>query len=136
MAKQFDFNKIDDFDDHIQQSIPSYETLALSTKMLAEYYYQRGSNIYDLGCSTGKFLNSLETNCNKIGYDNSNLLPFMDGFYNVDLEGGFIVENASVVFSLFTMQFLRKEYRMDYLRTIYDGLNDGGALFIAEKTHP
>ena len=137
---QFDFNKIDDFDDHINKSIPNYDLLIDSIKSMSEYFYVKSASIYDLGCSTGKLLKSLPFECKKVGYDNSNLLPSVDGdsnleFQNVDLNGKFPISNACIVYSIFTMQFLDPLKRKAYLTRIYDGLMSGGCLFIAEKIY-
>ena len=43
-------------------------------------------------------------------------------------------ENISLITSIFTLQFLSKKDRMDVLRNIYTGLNEGGAFIFAEKT--
>jgi tRNA (cmo5U34)-methyltransferase len=137
---QFDFNKIDDFDDHINKSIPNYDVLIDSIKSMSEYFYVKSASIYDLGCSTGKLLKSLPFDCKKIGYDNSNLLPSCDGnynlaFHNVDLNANFPLSSACIVYSIFTMQFLDPLRRKAYLQRIYDGLISGGCLFICEKIY-
>lgn len=137
---QFDFNKIDDFDDHINKSIPNYDLLIDSIKSMSEYFYVRSASIYDLGCSTGKLLKSLPFECNMYGYDYSNLLPTTNGklnleFRNVDLNGNFPISNACIVYSIFTMQFLDPLRRKAYLSRIYEGLISGGCLIIAEKIY-
>lgn len=132
---KFDFNTIDNFDDHIEKSIPNYNILIDFIKSISQYFYVENTNIYDLGCSTGKFLNSLDFNCNKIGIDNSNLLPNKDGFYNIDLNDNFEISNSCIVYSIFTMQFLSPSKRLQYLNNIYKGLNIGGALILCEKTY-
>lgn len=139
---QFDFNKIDDFDDHINKSIPNYDLLIDSIKSMSEYFYVRSASIYDLGCSTGKLLKSLPFECKKIGYDNSNLLPSSDGdlnlsFQNVDLNkvGDIVLNNACIVYCIFTLQFLDPIKRNALLTKIYDGLIQGGCLFITEKIY-
>jgi tRNA (cmo5U34)-methyltransferase len=43
-------------------------------------------------------------------------------------------KNASLIFSLFTLQFIRPADKAGLLKRFYDGLIDGGALIIAEKT--
>jgi tRNA (cmo5U34)-methyltransferase len=133
--KKFDFNTIDNFDEHINKSIPNYDVLWDSIKSMSEYFFVDGSNVYDLGCSTGKLLKSLKINCNKIGYDVAKLLPLEEGFSNVNLNQEFELYDASVVYSIFTMQFLKPSNRFKYLRTIYNGLSKGGALFICEKIY-
>jgi tRNA (cmo5U34)-methyltransferase len=133
--KTFSFDTIENFDNHIDQSIPNFGVLINSTKSIAEYFYVKGTNVYDLGCSTGKMLKEINTDCNKIGYDIASLLPDDKGFFSVDLNSEFPLENASVVFSIFTMQFLDPSKREQYIKTIYDGMNQGGALFMCEKIY-
>ncbi len=134
--QKFSFDTIEDFDEHIDMSIPNFNVLINSTKSLAEYFYVNGSNIYDMGCSTGKMLKTINApGCNKIGYDIATLLPDEDGFESVDLNGDFSIENASVVFSIFTMQFLEPAKRDSYIKKIYDGMLSGGALFMCEKIY-
>ena len=133
--QKFDFNTIDDFDNHILKSIPNYDVLISSIKSVSEYFFIEESNIYDLGCSTGKLLKSIKGNYNKIGYDIATLLPQEEGFTAVDLNDSFCIENACMVYSIFTMQFLNPSKRIDYLKTIYNGLIKGGALIICEKVY-
>lgn len=139
--KNFDFNKIDDFDDHINKSIPNYDILISSIKSISEYFYSKNTTIYDLGCSTGKLLKSLPFDCRKVGYDNSNLLPPSGDdpnleFHNVNLnDKDLFIKNASIVYSIFTMQFLDPLKRKQYLTRIYEGLVSGGCLIIAEKVY-
>ena len=132
---KFSFNTIENFDDHINKSIPNYDILLSSIRSMSEYFFVEGTNVYDLGCSTGKLLKSLYTKCNKIGYDVANLLPQEEGFINADLNNDFDLCDASLVYSIFTMQFLNPYSRHNYLRTIYDGLNKGGAFIICEKLY-
>jgi tRNA (cmo5U34)-methyltransferase len=134
---KFDFNTINNFDEHILKSIPNYDILISSIKSISEYFFVENTNIYDMGCSTGKLLKSINGNYNKIGYDNSNLLPKDDGFYNVDLNyiEKIKIENSCMVYSIFTMQFLNPSQRTKYLKKIYDGLLKGGALIICEKVY-
>lgn len=131
----FSFDTIENFDDHIDRSIPNYDILSSMVRSVGGYFFVSGENIYDLGCSTGKLLKSIDTDCPKIGYDIASLLPQDDGFYPVDLNGDFEIKNACLVYSIFTMQFLKPSRRLNYLKTIYDGLNDGGALIISEKVY-
>lgn len=142
--KTFDFNTIEDFDTHINASIPYYNILNDAIRSMSKYFFSKGSNIFDLGCSTGAFLRSLETDCKKVGIDNSNLLPteLLESdnnnnliFMNADLNEVDVVSNACVVYSIFTMQFLDPSKRKRYLNSIFNGLNEGGALFLCEKVY-
>jgi tRNA (cmo5U34)-methyltransferase len=132
---KFDFNTIKDFDNHILKSIPNYDILISSIKSISEYFYVEDTNIYDLGCSTGKLLKSINGKYNKYGYDIATLLPKEEGFIEVDLNNTFKLENACIVYSIFTMQFLQPSKRLQYLKQIYNGLMKGGALIICEKVY-
>jgi hypothetical protein len=77
----------------------------------------------------------------KIGIDISdNLLPHNNdkriSFQNEDLNScDWDVDNACLVYSIFTMQFLKKSQMFAYLQTIHSGLIQGGALFLCEKIY-
>ena len=138
--KEFSFNTINNFDDHIMKSIPNYDVLINTILSMSEYFLEKGTNIYDLGCSTGKLLKSLPNSNenNKIGYDNASLMPESNEnieFKVVNLNNEFSIINACLVYSVFTMQFLNRINRLNYCKTIYEGLNEGGALFLCEKIY-
>lgn len=137
--KQFSFNTIDNFDDHIKKSIPSYDLLTEMILNLSGYFIQEGENVYDMGCSTGTLLKKMSSTANKIGYDNSNLIPTQSyknmQFIRTDLTKGFDITNACLVTSVFTMQFLPKKHRQEFCQRIYDGLNKGGAFILCEKVY-
>ena len=135
---KFDFNTIQNFDKHIEQSIPNYDILSSSILRMSEFFVQEGKTIYDIGCSTGKLVYELQKKFpNKvIGIDkSSNLLPKEPCFVEADLNNSYDFKDACIVYSLFTLQFLRKENRQKILQDIYKGLCNGGALFLAEKTY-
>ena len=56
-------------------------------------------------------------------------------FRKVDLNEDFEIKNACIVCSVFTMQFLNRINRARFCKSVYDGLNDGGAFFICEKIY-
>jgi tRNA (cmo5U34)-methyltransferase len=138
---KFSFDTIQDFDKHILQSIPNYDVLWNMIDSMSGYYVVEDATIYDLGCSTGKLLRCLPYQNPKIGLDlSTNLLPdtIVDNvlFVKEDLnKSDWHVSEACIVYSIFTMQFLKKSRRHNYLQTIYDGLIDGGALFLCEKIY-
>lgn len=137
--KKFDFNTIENFDDHIDKSIPNYNVLITAIESMSQYFFTEGCNIYDLGCSTGKLLKSLKTKCHKIGYDIASLIPDDPDsdieWVKADLHKDLNIQNACIVYSIFTMQFLKPSERINYLTKIYNGLNYGGALIICEKVY-
>jgi tRNA (cmo5U34)-methyltransferase len=135
---KFDFNTIQDFDNHILKSIPNYDVLMSSILSMSDYFITKDTTIYDVGCSTGKLLKLIPYPNLKIGYDNSKLLPQDDdniNFLDVDLNNDFEIKNACIVYSIFTMQFLNRMTRENFCQTIYDGLNVGGAFILCEKIY-
>jgi tRNA (cmo5U34)-methyltransferase len=136
-TNNFSFNTIKNFDDHIEKSIANYDLLAESIKIMADFFTIEDTSIIDIGCSTGKMLESINHKGIKIGIDNSfNLLPKSHDntfYFQEDLRDFDDYKNASLVMSIFTLQFVDKEYRQRILKKIYDGLVDGGAFIWAEK---
>ena len=137
--KKFDFNTIENFDNHILKSIPNYDVLINLILSISEYFITKDTIIYDLGCSTGKLLKEINCSNLKIGYDNAKILPKYDddniNFKNADLNKEFEVKNACLVYSIFTMQFLNRMSRQNYCTTVYNGLTKGGAFILCEKIY-
>ena len=136
---KFDFNTITDFDVHIDKSIPNYSFLITAIKSISDYFATDKGIIYDIGCSTGKLIKSLPYGCKKVGYDNSNLLPTESfdniDFINQDITDGLDLNNAQIVYSIFTLQFIEPKHRLQILKEIYDQLNVGGAFILCEKVY-
>lgn len=135
----FDFNTIDNFDEHISQSIPSYPFLIDTVKAITEYFVEDNTNVYDLGCSTGNLLKSFQNHSNVqyVGIDNSSLIPESTDkitFINNDL-CDVPLENASIISSMFTLQFLNRIKRKQIFENIKNGINKGGAVIICEKVY-
>jgi tRNA (cmo5U34)-methyltransferase len=138
MKEKFDFNTIQDFDNHILKSIPNYDVLINTILSMSEYFITKDTIIYDLGCSTGKLLKLIPYPNLKIGYDNAKLMPQNDSevdFKTTDLNGIFEIKNACIAYSIFTMQFLNRMSRARFCKIVYDGLNDGGAFVLCEKIY-
>jgi len=117
---------------------------------LSANYAKPGTSLYDLGCSTGTTLISLnkilDDSINFIGIDNSQEMLDMcrgnfekEGFkrnYELkycDLNKHVEISNASVVVMCLTLQFIRPVYRKKLVKSIYDQLNPGGCLILIEK---
>jgi len=140
----FSFNTIKDFDNHICQSIPSYEAIIAHIKNISTYFAVKDTCIYDLGCSTGKLLTELSVlhghkNIQFIGYDTStNLIPKSNKNVTFELQDitdeNCLLENAYLVLSVFTLQFLPIEKRQLVISKVFDSLQVGGAFIWCEKT--
>jgi tRNA (cmo5U34)-methyltransferase len=139
-STKFSFDTITDFDDHIAKSIPNYHLLNDSVRDLATFYAKEDFSIVDLGCSTGKLLESIPFEGAKLGIDISgNLLPDSHDevqYLQKDLRSfKNLGKTPSLVISLFTLQFLPLADRPNILSLIYDELAEGGAFIWAEKVH-
>lgn len=138
------------FDDMLNRSVPFYQETQRMIVELALDFAVEGTNIYDLGCSTGTTLLNLSRNINKgvklIGIDYSeemlskcreklseNNFTGECELVHADLNQGVKIENASVVVMVLTLQFIRPLYRERLLKSILGGLNDNGCLILVEK---
>jgi tRNA (cmo5U34)-methyltransferase len=138
------------FDDMLVRSVPFYiETQRMIGEMAGDFAVE-GTNIYDLGCSTGTTMLNLDQSVPRgvkfIGIDNSK--EMLDKcraklkqhkfsreheLICADLNQGVEITNASLVVMVLTLQFIRPLYRDQLVRTILSGLNENGALILVEK---
>lgn len=136
-TEPFSFDTISDFDNHIAQSIPNYHLLADSICDLSTFFTRDDCRVIDLGCSTGKLLERIPFNGEKIGIDVSeNLLPQSHDnilYVKKDLRAFKNFGNSSLILSLFTLQFIPYEDRPAILDSVYESLVEGGAFIWAEK---
>jgi len=137
------------FDAHIGASIPGYERLVWDCVRLSRRFVQPNTAVLDVGCSTGRLLAAIhehnQSARSDVAYIGIDSVPdfgvHWDGLKgeNVDFQvcdarsyPGF--KNVSLTYCLFTIQFLREPDKMPLLKRIHEGLVEGGALMIAEKT--
>ncbi len=138
------------FDDMLLRSVPFYAEMQRMIGDLAADFAVEGSNVYDLGCSTGTTLIELDRllppGVHFVGVDNSEdmlakcrakldehgIERRVDLAY-ADLNQGCAVGNASLALMVLTLQFIRPLQRERLLADIYRGLNDNGALILVEK---
>ena len=147
---KFDKKVVTVFDDMVTRSVPSYLEIQRMIGELSAQYATPGSNVYDLGCSTGTTMKNMDGNVPEdvtfVGMDDSKeMLRQCDEnlksagmsrkyqLVEVDLNKGIDIHNASVVVLCLTLQFIRPLYRIDLLKKIYNGLNPGGCLILVEK---
>ena len=147
---KFGANVANVFDDMVNRSVPYYGEIQRMMAELAADHAKEGSDVYDLGCSTGTTMIGMDTLVNPkvrfVGIDDSQ--EMLDkcklklseiGFSReyelrcADLSQGLKIDNASVVVLCLTLQFVRPIYREQLLKNIYDGLNSGGVLILVEK---
>jgi len=138
------------FPDMIRRSVPGYDTIIPLLGLFAARYAQANTNIYDLGCSLGAATLAMsryvsQPGCAIIAVDNAEAMVAQCRV-NLDKEisAGMVmvqcadirdidIHNASLVVINFTLQFIEPSQRLELLKKIYQGLNPGGALVIADK---
>ena len=133
------------FDNHIEMSIRGYGNLHDDIVSMSRYFVDNESSVYDIGSSTGKTIlamadqnYSFAPKCHYIGVE------IADGFEEamndrvVEVEGKYPdtivsylkddireveIHNASLVTSIFTLQFMPRNARAEVIDRIYEGLN-------------
>ena len=147
----FDEKVADVFEDMINRSVPGYSTIISMIGLLARQYCNKGSTVYDLGCSLGAASMAIRSqvphsNYHLIAVDSSaamveKLEKKIQGQLAQDTvievrRGDLVdvsIENASVVVLNFTLQFIPLEKRNSLINKIYQGMNSGGILILSEK---
>lgn len=137
------------FDEHISASIRGYTDLRWDARQFSQYFIQKNTRVVDIGCSSGEFLRSVRdfhakrfSSVRYVGYDVED--GFSEswkrhratnvGFRKADVRTtADAFKNTSVVFSLFTLQFLPEKDRLPLVKRIYEGLNEGGVFILSEK---
>lgn len=147
---KFGANVVSVFDDMVTRSVPFYLEMQRMMTEIATDFAVPGTNVYDLGCSTGTTLINLDkvlpVDVNFVGIDDSKemLAKCRGNFENagvkrnydlqyVDLNKGVQLENPSVVILCLTLQFIRPLYRENLIETIYNQMNENGCLILIEK---
>ena len=149
-AFAFDDKVASVFPDMINRSVPGYGTMISLAGVLAANAAQANSQIYDLGCSLGATSAAIASrlsinSCRIIAVDNSDSM-LSRCKHNLDELGLSVpvearcadirdidIDNASVVCLMLTLQFLPIEDRSAMITKIYNGMNPGAMLLLAEK---
>jgi tRNA (cmo5U34)-methyltransferase len=141
-------NISEDFDDHIQKSIPLYKQGHELICHYSDFFLKPDSVVYDIGCSTGQFLAKLaqrhpqKADLRLTGIDTvDDMIGFARKLSAKDPRMSFIVgnaldiefENCDMVVANYTVQFLPPRVRQTLIDSIYKSLNWGGAFFMFEK---
>ncbi len=146
----FDEQVANVFPDMIRRSVPGYDTLIPLLGVFAERYVQTNTTIYDLGCSLGAATLAIrrrikQPGCRIIAVDNAQAMVTQCREHISQDQSTTPVEvvcndvlnipfsNASLVVMYFTLQFIQPDKRPELIQRVYDGLNTGGAMIIADK---
>jgi len=147
---EFDEKVTECFEDMLERSIPQYQVMRAAVLAIGARYVQPRTHIVDLGASRGSaidpfikrfgaanqytaveisepMLNTLRERFK--GWTDSGMVEVLDS----DLRHEFPPAQASLILSVFTLQFIPIEYRQQLVRQIYEHLAPGGALIVVEK---
>ena len=153
VGEDFTFNDhvAEVFDDMLSRSIPYYRGVIEGMAQLLACRPQRGTTLYDLGCSTGTTLLELSRRLpldqfNFVGIDNAPAMlekarkktamfskATLIEFRQDDITTCPLPEAAAVICN-YTLQFLRPLARTAFVQRIFDALPEDGILFLSEKT--
>ncbi len=142
------------FPDMLRRSIPGYGATLEAIGSLAARYVQPNTQCYDLGCSLGAATLAIRQGINKQGcrivavdaaaamiercreiiveddrqFPRTTPVDVLEADIR-DVE----IQNASMVVLNYTLQFLPMDDRNSLMRSICDGMIDGGLLVLSEK---
>ncbi len=149
ITKQFEFDEevASVFDDMLNRSVPFYKEMQRLSINFACNFLNEDDRVYDLGCSTASTLIELSKHCkhklNLVGIDNSSAM--LDNAakkakaFGVELElinadlHDVTYDNAKLILSNYTLQFIRPLQREKLVKKIYDSLQDKGIFIFSEK---
>jgi tRNA (cmo5U34)-methyltransferase len=139
--KDFNFETIKEFDNHISDSIHGYNLLHELIINISSFFIKKNDVIYDLGTTTGMLPIKLNQRyqCKIIGYDITDV-NFLKPSSNdvklckVDLNK-IKLKESNLFFSVFTLQFLSIKERIDLIDKVYKSLNVNGAFIVCEKEY-
>ena len=144
----FDNNVWKNFDNHINDSIPLYLLCHKLGLEISDFFLEKNSNVIDLGCSTGTFVNKLNKrhhnkNLQIKGYDavkkmiqaakknnkNNKNIKFLDK----DIVKNKLPSDIDFITSYFTLSFIKPSQRQVVFNKIFKSLNWGGAVIFFDK---
>lgn len=138
------------FDDMLSRSVPFYAEMQRMVGEIATDFAVEGTNVYDLGCSTGNTFLALDPvvagGVRFVGVDsspemlqkareklNASGMKRDVEFICADLNQGVQIANASMAILNLTLQFVRPLNRHRLISSIANGMNEDGCLILIEK---
>lgn len=138
----FSFREVSgEFDNHIEKSIRGYNNLIDDVINISPYFIESDTNVVDIGSSTGKMIKAIceitrpmfsnvQFNAVEIEKEfNQYYTELVDNlhYHNKPIQE-VSFENCSLVYSIFTLQFLPRKTQREVVENIYKWLNWGGRL--------
>jgi len=137
---KFDNTIANIFESHAKQHIPNYDAVIDQCVDVCNYL-DKNTKIIDVGCAIGETLNRLQSHgfTNLHGVDSSSAMisaALLDKcsseIFTLHLSDKFPKEIYDVVLMNWTLHFI--ENKIEYLKSVYDGLSDNGLFILTDKT--
>ena len=141
-------NIADDFDSHVQKSVPLYDQGHDLVCKLSDFFLPEGATVTEIGVSTGvlaeKLLkhNTRRQDMRYIGVDRiDSMLDRAKARTDGDERASFVnddlvtctLEKSTMIVSYYTMQFINPRDRQNVFNKVYEALEWGGAFVLFEK---
>ena len=149
ISKKFEFDEAvaSVFDDMLSRSVPFYDEVRKLVISLILAEQKEGMKVLDLGSSTAKFLLDLHAKMSVEmqlkGLDNSQAMldraeQKCQAFgADIALERADMLtypySDEDIIVANYTLQFIRPIQRLELIKKLFDGLNDGGMFIFSEK---
>ena len=149
ISKKFEFDEAvaSVFDDMLSRSVPFYDEVRKLVISLILAEQKEGMKVLDLGSSTAKFLLDLHSKMSVTmklkGLDNSQAMldraeQKCQAFgADIELELADMLTydytKEDVIVANYTLQFIRPMQRLELMKKIYEGLDEGGVFIFSEK---
>jgi len=145
---------VDEFDEHVRASVPHYDLIQEMVAAVADWALPAHGTVADLGASTGTttallaarhpsrhiFASLYDLSDDMLDRARRKLEPYPNvtvRYSTAPIEAGpYIHVKADLTVSLFTLQFLPYDARVDTLRLARAHADAAGTLLVAEKVRP
>ena len=127
---------VKNFDKHVEKSVPFYKLSHDLILSLSDFFLKNDSTMYDVGCSTGTLIKSLqkkhkEKNINYIGCDVSKKMVKIakqnTKKHNIHLPiDKMKLKKSDLITCLYTMQFISPSKRQEIFNKFYKSLKWSG----------
>jgi tRNA (cmo5U34)-methyltransferase len=145
----FSGNAAKNFDEHISKSVPLYKEGHKIICDLSDFFINKQSISYELGCSTGELSLKLvahnqqknaqfvgidiEADMIKVANQKKDNLKINNVDFQVDDVLQLELQHIDMITAYYTIQFIRPSQRQKLIDKIYQSLNWGGAFIFFEK---
>ncbi len=143
---KFNGSMVEHFEEHVRKSVPLYEEGHELIVNLSDYFVKDDSICYELGSSAGTLTNKLAKRhdfrgAKFIGMEiEEDMVKKANELYAApnlsfvceDMNTA-TFENADLIVSYYTIQFIHPKLRQQLIDKIYESLNWGGAFILYEK---